>query len=407
MYKESFKKSLLSSDLLKPNNSTGQQNGDDKIIENGDIAGNNFVCVVVKTLRLESYDGASGSNNCGLISPRDVQNVPNSKVEDVFCNNDILDFSQVELNIDDTLDTPVSDFETSPDIIPTTSTPTKDIITVFTDINTVNEVNETATNTESDVKKSTKERKKKRSFRRKSPPPEEISQSANNYADDTLRKKERWNKFRRKLPPLESTSQIDNNCSDDAPRKKEKWKMFRRKSAPSEEISQSAYNCSDDAPQNKETSKLRQILSSPLSSISSSGCDGNNVQKKEKGIFQWKSSPARKTSPSCSDDDAPRKKEKHSLRRKLSSPLRGYSNPECNNDTPQRREKLHIYKHSDVDGFDAHNMLQEIQFSSMRYMNSLTPRPDIQSFIKGLNYNTEEENYQISIKIELIEQCNY
>ena len=440
VYKESFKKSLLSSDLLRPNNITGQQNGGDKIIENGDIVGNNFVCKVVKALRLESYDGASSSNSCDLIPPRDVQNVLNSKAEDMFYNNDILDISQVELNTDDTLDTPVSDFdkETSPDIIPTTSTPTEDIITVFTDINTVNEVNETPTNTESDVKKSTKERKKKRSFRRKSPPPEEISQGANNYADDTLHKKERWNKFRRKLPPLESTNQIDNNCSDDAPRKKEKWKifrrnsappeeisqsayncfddaprkkekwkMFRRKSAPSEEISQSAYNCSDDAPQNKETSKLRQILSSPLSDISSSGCDGNNVQKKEKGIFRWKSSPARKTSPSCSDDDAPRKKEKHSLRRKLSSPLRGYSNPECNNDTPQRREKLHIYKHSDVDGFDAHNMLQEIQFSSMRYMNSLTPRPDIQSFIKGLNYNTEEENYQISIKIEPIEQCNY
>ena len=161
MYKESFLKSsyLRSYDLLKPNNITGQQNEGDKIIENGDIAGNNFVCEVVKTLRLESYDGASGSNNCGLIPPRDVQNVPNSKVEDMFCNNDILDISQVELNIDNALDTPVSDFETSPDIIPTTSTPTKDIITIFTNINTVNEINETPTNTESDVKKSTKERK--------------------------------------------------------------------------------------------------------------------------------------------------------------------------------------------------------------------------------------------------------
>ena len=409
-YMESFKRSSPSSDLLTPNNySTGQQNEGDKIIENGDIVSNNE-CEVVKSLRLESYDGASSSNSCGLIPPRDVQNVLNSEVEDMFCNNDILDISQVELNTDDTLDTPVSEFdkETSPDIIPTTSTPTEDIITVFTDINTDNEVNETLRNT--DVKQSTKDRKKRgrwSSFRRRLPPPEEISQSANNYADDTLRKKERWNKFRRKSPPLEDTSQSVNNCSDDAPCKKDKWKIFRRKSAPPEEISQSAYSCSDDAPRKKETSKLRRILSSPLRSISSSGCNGDNVQKKEKGIFRWKSFPARKTSPSCSDDDTPQKKEKHSLRRKLSSPLRGYSNPECNNDTPQRREKLHIYKHSDVDGFDAHNMLQEIQFFSMRYMNSLTPRPDIQSFIKGLNYNTEEENYQISIKMEPIEQCNY
>lgn len=372
VYKESFKSSLLSSVLRSPNkNSTGQQNEGDKIVENGDIASNklnNVVCEVVKTLSLESldsYDGASSNYSRGSTPPRDAPNVPDSEAEDIFYNNDILDVNQVELNVDDTLDTPVSDFdkETSPDIIPSTSTPTEDIIPVFTDINTDHEVHETPANT--DVKQSTKDIKKKRrwsSFRRKSPLPEEISQSANNNAP----------------------------C---------RWSSVRRKSPPPEEMS----NCTNDTPHNKETSRLRQKQSSPLRSISSD----NNVRKKEKGIFQRKSSPARETSPSYNDDDTPRKKEKRSLRRKLSSPLRGLSNPECNNDTPQRREKLHIYRHPDVDGFDAHNMLEQMQFSSMKYMNLLNSRPDVQSFIKGLNYNTEEDNYHISIKMEPIVQCNH
>ena len=121
-YMESFKKSSPSSDLLTPNNSTGQQNEDDKIIENGDIAGNNVVCVVVKTISLElldSYDGASSRYNCGSMSLRDAPNVPDSEAEDIFYNNDILGVNQVELNIDNTLNTPVSDFdkETSPDTL--------------------------------------------------------------------------------------------------------------------------------------------------------------------------------------------------------------------------------------------------------------------------------------------------
>ena len=167
-YMESFKKSSPGSDLLTPNNnSTGKQKEGDKIFENGDIVSNQLndvVYEVVKTLSLElldSYDGASNSYSCDSMSPSDVPNVPDYEAEDIFYNNDILDANQVELNIDDTLDTPVTDFdkETSPDIIPTTSTPTEDIITVFTDISTDNEVDETLTNT--DVKQSTKGGKKK------------------------------------------------------------------------------------------------------------------------------------------------------------------------------------------------------------------------------------------------------
>ena len=85
-------------------------------------------------------------------------------------------------------------------------------------------------------------------------------------------------------------------------------------------------------------------------------------------------------------------------RSQRSCPLRGHSNRECNNDTPQGGE------HPDVDGFDAYNMLQQMQFSSMRYINSLNPRLDIQSFIKGLNCNTEEDDYRISIQREPIKQ---
>ena len=210
--------------------------------------------------------------------------------------------------------------------------------------------------------------------------------------------------FRRKSAPPEDINHSANNCTDNAPHRKERWSRFRRKSAPPEATSQSANNCSDDGSCKKETSKLRQKLSSPLRKMSSSGCKDNNVQKKEKGIFRRKSSLAR---PSCKDDDTPRKKEKRSLWRILSYPLRGHSNPECSNDTVQRREKFHIYKHPNVDDFDAHNMLQEMQFSPMRYTNSLNPRPDIQSFIKRLNYNTEEDNYHNSIKMEPLKQCKY
>ena len=178
--------------------------------------------------------------------------------------------------------------------------------------------------------------------------------------------------------------------------KKRRWSRFRRKSAPLEQANNNANNCNDDAPHKKEFSKLRRILSSPLRSFSSFGSNSNNVQKKEKGIYQRKSSSA---IPSCNDNTL-QKKEKRSLRKKLFSPLRGHSNRVCNNDTPQGGE------HPDVDGFDAYDMLQQMQFSSMRYINSLNPRPDIQSFIKGLNYNTEEDDYRISIQREPMEQHN-
>ena len=194
----------------------------------------------------------------------------------------------------------------------------------------------------------------------------------------------------------ESTKKKPSKSIKDG-KKKRRWSRFRRKSAPLEQANSNANNCNDDAPHKKEFSKLRRILSSPLRNFSFFGSNSNNVQKKGKGIYQRKSSPA---TPSCNDDDTPQKKEKRSLRKKLFSPLRGHSNRECNNDTPQSGEQ------PDVDGFDAHDMLQQMQFSSMRYINSLNPRPDIQSFIKGLNYNSEEDNYRISIQREPIEQHN-
>ena len=194
----------------------------------------------------------------------------------------------------------------------------------------------------------------------------------------------------------ESTKKEPSKSTKDG-KKKRRWNNFRRKSAPLEQANSNANNCNDDAPHKKEFSKLRRILSSPLRSFSSFGSNSNNVQKKlERGIYQRKSSPA---TPSC-NDDTPRKKEKCSLRKKLFSPLRGHSNRECNNDTLQGGE------HPDVDGFDAHDMLQQMQFSSMKYMNSLNPRLDVQSFIKGLNCNTEEDDYHISIQREPIEQHN-
>lgn len=351
LYKESFKRSSLDPALQSPTkNGTGQQDGSNKIIENGDIASNKLTeakCEVVKALSLESldsYDGASSCYSRGSTPARDVPNVPDSEAEDTYYNNAVLDVAQVELNIDDSVDTPTSDFdkEGSPDTNPVASTPIEE---VTTDINTMTEGNETPV---IQVKKS-KDGKKKR----------------------------RWNSFRRKSPPPEAPSH-------------------------------SATNCTEDAPHKRETATLRRKLSSPLRSISSPSCNDNNTLKKEKRTSRRKqSSPARESSPSC-HDDTPRKKEKRGLQRKMSSPLRGHSNPECNdNDPPQRREKLHIYEHPDVDCFNAHTMLQQMQFSSMRYMTSLDPRPDVQSFIKGLQYNSEEDNYHISIQMEPIEQHNY
>ena len=191
-----------------------------------------------------------------------------------------------------------------------------------------------------------------------------------------------------------TTKKLSKSIKDE--KKKRRWSRLRRKSASLEQANNNANKCNDDAPHKKEISKLRRMLSLPLRSFSSFGSNSNNVQKKEKEIYQRKSSPA---TPSCNDDIL-QKKEKRNLRKKLFSPLRGHSNRECNNDTPQGRE------HPDVDGFDAHDMLQQMQFSSMRYINSLNPRLDIQSFIKGLNYNTEEDDYRISIQREPIEQHN-
>ena len=459
LYKESFKKSSV---LHSPNESgTGQQSS--KIVENGDIASNklsNAVCEVVKTLSLESldsYDGASSCYSRGSTPARDVPNIPDSEAEDTYYNNDILDISQVELNIDDTLDTPMSDFEKegSPFTNPIAGTPTEDNL-VFTDISTGTEINETvAPNTE--VKKSGKKKRRWNSFRRKSPPPEAGSHNATNCSDDAPRKKETVKSTlkRRLSSPLRSFSapacndnstQHDDGtqkkekgflkrrfspsregspvCNDDGTQKKERG-VLKRRFSPSREGSpvcnddtthkkdkgflkrrfspsrEGSPVCNDDSTQKKEKGVLKRRFSP--SRESSPVCNDDSTQKKGKGTMRRKSSPSRETSPN-GDDDTQRKKEKKGLRRKLSSPLRGHNSTECNNDTLQKREKLHIYEHSDVDGFNAHTMLQQMQFSSMRYMSSIDPRADVQSFIKGLQYNSEEDNYRMSIQMEPIEQ---
>ena len=479
LYKESFKKS---SALHSPNASgMGQQTGSGKIVENGDIASNklnNAVCEVVKTISLESldsYDGASSCYSRGSTPARDVPNVLDSEAEDTYYNNDILDISQVELNIDDTLDTPMSDFdrEGSPFTDPTASTPTEDN-PVFTDINTATEDNEVVV---TEVKKPGKKKRRWNSFRRKCPPPEAASHSATNCTDDTARKKGSVKSTlkRRLSSPLRSFSAPACNddgtqkkekgllkrfspsregspvCNDDSAQKKEKGFLKRRFSpsresspvcndestpkkekgflkrrfSPSREASpvcddstpkkekgflkrtfspsrEASPVCNDDSTPKKEKGFLKRRFSP--SREGSPVCNDESTEKKEKGTLRKNSSPSRETSPTC-DDDTPRKKEKRGLRRKLSSPLRGHSSTECSNDASQKREKLHIYKHSDdVDGFNANSMLQQMQFSSMRYMSSIDPRADVQAFIKGLSYNSEENNYHMSIQVEPIEQ---
>lgn len=355
LYWENLKKSsgMQSSHtgLIKSEN----KDESDKMV-NGDTAGHKLEgarCEVVKTISMESldsYDGASSCYSRGSTPARDIiPNAPDSEVDDAFCNNGILDISQIEVNIEDSLDTPTSDFdkEGSPDVDPFTSTPTEDI--TIEPVNTSNEDNGVEEKTTTNIEKSPVKEKKKR----------------------------KWGSLRRKVPPPEGSSHSVTNCTDDTAHK-------------------------------KETRKLRRNLSSPLKSFSTSSCnDTAAANKKEKGTPKRKhSSPVRDSSPSC-NDETPRRKEKRSLRRKLSSPLRSHhSNASCDEDPPQRRDKLHIYNHSDVDGFNVHTTLQQMQFSSMRYMNSLESRPDVQSFIKGLQYNSEEDNYHMSIQMEPIEN-NY
>ena len=354
--RENLKKSSAMQSSHRCGTESENKDESDKMV-NGDTAGHKLEgarCEVVKTISMESldsYDGASSCYSRGSTPARDViPNAPDSEVEDTFCNNDVLDISQIEVNIEDTLDTPTSDFdkEGSPDVDPCTSTPTEDI-TIET-VNTSNEENGVEEKTTANIEKSpVKDGKKKR----------------------------KWGSLRRKVSPPEGSSHSITNCTDDSVRK-------------------------------KETRGLRRNLSSPLKSFSTSSCNDTAVtHKKEKGTPKRKhSSPARDSSPSC-NDETPRRKERRSIRRKLSSPLRSHhSNASCDEDPPQKRDKLHIYNHSDVDGFNVHTMLQQMQFSSMRYMNSLEPRADIQSFIKGLQYNSEEDNYHMSIQMEPI-QYNY
>ena len=323
----------------------------DKIVGDGETAGHKLEeakCEVVKTISIESLDSYDGASSCYSRSSTParevVTNVPVGEVEDIQLNNDaVLDVSQVKLSIDDLLDTPTSDFDKE-------GSPYVDTFasTPTEDIETVNTSNE-----DNGV--------------------EEVTASVEKSSMKYGKKKRRWNSFRRKLTPSEGNSHNVTNCNEDSTYK-------------------------------KETRGLRRNLSSPIKNFSSSSSNDNSTLKKDKGASRRKqSSPTRDGSPSC-NDDIPSRKGKRSLRRKLSSPLRSHHSSE---DPPMRRNKLHIYHHGDVDcGFNAHTMLQQMQFSSMRYMNSLDARPEIQSYIKGLQYNNEEDNYHMSIQMEPIEQ-NY
>ena len=355
LYRESLKKSsAMHSSYIYGVKSENKDTVDesDKMVENGDTAGHKLEganCEVVKTISMESldsYDGASSCYSRSSTPARDVPNAPDSEVEETYSDNAVLDISQVEVNIEDSLDTPTSDFDKEGS--PFASTPIEDI--TIESVSTSNEDNAVEEKTAANIEKS----------------------------------------------PMKDG------------KKKRKWSSLRRKSPPPEGSSQSVTNCTDESAHKKETRGLRRNLSSPLKSNSSSSCNDNATLKKEKGTPRRKqSSPARDSSPSC-NDDAPRKKEKRGIRRRLSSPLRSHhSNPSCEDNPPQKRDKLHIYHHSDdVDGFNVNTMLQQMQFSSVRYMSSLDARPDIQSFIKGLQYNSEEDNYHMSIQTEPIEH-NY
>ncbi|XP_065910827.1 uncharacterized protein [Dysidea avara] len=101
-----------------------------------------------------------------------------------------------------------------------------------------------------------------------------------------------------------------------------------------------------------------------------------------------------------------KKKRWSSLKRKVSSPIGdSSSSTSCSDAGPQKRDnKLHIY---DMDSQDVHMMLQQIQFSSLGYTNSLECRQDIKCFIEGLHFNSEEENYHNSLEVEPNDQPLY
>jgi len=100
-----------------------------------------------------------------------------------------------------------------------------------------------------------------------------------------------------------------------------------------------------------------------------------------------------------------KKKRWNSLKRKISSPIGDSSSTSCSDASAQKRDnKLHIY---DMDGLDVYMMLQQMQFASFGYMNSLDCRQDIQCFIEGLQFNSEEENYHNSLEVEPNDQPLY
>ena len=362
LYKGNFKRS---SALHSPSKSgVGHQTGSGKVIENEDIANNKLndaVCEVVKTISLESldsYDGASSCYSRGSIPVRDVPNELDSEAEDSYYNNDILDISQIRLNIGDTLDTPMCDFdqEGSPFTDPTANTPTEDNL-VFIDITTTTEDNEAVV---TKVKKPGKKKRRWNRFRRKSPPPEAPTHSAANYTGNTPHKKRTVKSTLKRRLSLSLRSFSTPACSDDSTQKKDKAGFLKRKFSSSRESSsvcdddstkknnktapkkekvgflkrrfslfrESSPVCDDDSSQKNDDSTSKNKKSgflkrrfSPFRE-GSPVCNDDSIQKKETGTLRKKSFPARETTPTPDDDNTPRKKEKRGLRRKLSSSLR-------------------------------------------------------------------------------------
>ena len=309
---------------------------------------------------LDSYDGASSCYSRGSTPLRDISlAVPlDSEAEEDSYDNAVLDVSQVELNIEHSMDTPTCECNADNSPVATSSTPIENVS------------NEGSPNIDSVTTSSHN--------------PTQTSDTSYEDVEESVESK---------TFPARGEG------------KKRRWSSLRRSaSPPPADSNSSVVSCHDNTPHKKESKSLRRKLSSPAIRSSSPNCGDNTPQQKEKDTLRRKiSSPTRSSTPVCNDEMSTPQRNKRGLRRKLSSPLRGQSDPNHNDCPPARREKFRVQNQPDTGCFDVHSMMQQMQLSSMRYMKSLCVRLDVQSFIKGLHYNTEERNYHISTQTEPID----
>lgn len=342
-HKENHKPSSLTTALRSPTkNGTEQSESDNKVADNKSKGAECEVSGVVKSLSFESLDSYDGASSC------------------------------------------YSRGSTPPkDIVPNAVDSETDDVYYNNDVLDVSQVELSISNTTMDTHTSDFDREGSpdTNLVTTSTPTEDI-QTINTLNEDNIETITVTN-FEVKKSPIRDG------------KKRRRWNSLRRKASSPEIRSLSVTNCTDsDASFKKDT----DIKVCTLQSTSSPSCTDNTEQKKDRSNLKLKElSPARDSSPNCNDETL-HKKKRRSLRRKPSS--------NWNNDPPQRREKLHIYDSPDMNGINVHMTLQQMQMSSMRYMVSLDARPEVQSFIKGLQYNSEEDNYHMSILMEPIEQ-NY